>query len=123
MSQKTILVVDDAPENIDVLVGLLKQNYKVKAAINGDRAIKIAQSSNPPDLMLLDIVMPEQDGIEVYKILKSNPATAKIPVVFCSDKVTSEKSDRGIDLGGNAYIKKPIDPECLYSILEILLPA
>ncbi len=78
--KQTVLVVDDAPENIDILVGTLKEKYNVKAAINGEMAIKIAQAK-PPDIILLDIVMPEMDGYEVCRQLKADYITRlKFPV-------------------------------------------
>ena len=122
MNIKTVLVVDDAPENLDLLVGLLKDKYIVKAAVNGELALKIAQSPNPPDLILLDIVMPGKDGIEVCQILKSDQATSHIPIVFLSGEASGEDCERGIELGGAAYLKKPVDPESLFSIIEVVLP-
>jgi putative two-component system response regulator len=122
MNQKTILIVDDAPENLDLLVGLLKDTFHVKAAINGDIALKIAQSSKPPDLILLDIVMPGKDGIEVCEILKNSDTTKEIPIVFLSGKASGEDCERGLDLGGAAYLKKPVDPDSLFSVLELVLP-
>jgi len=122
MSKKTVLVVDDAPENLDLLVGLLKEKFMVKAAINGEIALKIAQSPKPPDCILLDIVMPGKDGIEVCEILKNNQATAHIPIVFLSGKASGEDCERGMELGGAAYLKKPVDPESLFSVLDIVLP-
>ena len=110
MNKKTVLVVDDAPENLDLLVGLLKDKYSVKAAVNAELALKIAQSPNPPDLILLDIVMPGKDGIEVCQILKSDQATSHIPIVFLSGEASGEDCERGIELGGAAYLKKPVDP-------------
>jgi putative two-component system response regulator len=122
MDKKTILVVDDAPENLDLLVGLLKENYLVKAAINGELALKIAQSSKPPDLILLDIVMPGIDGLEVCRILKDNQSTAHIPIVFLSGQASGEDCERGLEMGGAAYLQKPVEPDSLFSILEIVLP-
>ena len=82
-SQKqTILVVDDTPENIDVLSGILNQEYRVKVALNGERALKIAASDSPPDLILLDVMMPGMDGYEVCRRLKGDEATHDIPVIF-----------------------------------------
>lgn len=122
MKAKTILVVDDAPENLDLLVGLLKDKFTVKAAINGDIALKIAQSANPPDVILLDIVMPGKDGIEVCEILKSNERTAAIPVVFLSGNVSGEDYERGMSSGGAAYLRKPVDAGSLFSVLKSVLP-
>lgn len=122
MEKKSILVVDDAPENIDLLVGLLKDKYKVRAALNGEVALTIARSSSPPDLILLDIVMPGMDGLEVCETLKSDKGTSHIPIVFLSGQASGEECDRGIKMGGEAYLQKPVEPESLFSILEITLP-
>lgn len=121
MPRKTILVVDDAPENIDLLVGLLKGQYRVQAATNGDIALKIARSPNPPDLILLDIVMPGKSGIEVCELLKNNEATAHIPIVFLSGKAKGEDAERGMEAGGAAYLQKPVDAESLFPLLGNLL--
>ena len=121
MEKKSILVVDDAPENIDLLVGLLKGKYKTKAALNGDVALSIARSPSPPDLILLDIVMPGMDGLEVCETLKADERTSGIPIVFLSGQASGEVCERGIELGGEAYLQKPVEPESLFSILEIVL--
>lgn len=107
---QTILVVDDTPENIDVLMGILRNDYKVKAALNGELALKIAQSSNKPDLILLDVMMPEINGYDVCRKLKSNPATASIPVIFVTAKSEVEDEQTGFALGAVDYITKPVSP-------------
>jgi CheY-like chemotaxis protein len=122
MARKTILVVDDAPEHLDLLVSLLKQKeYAVKAAVSGEIALKIAQSPHPPDLILLDILMPGIDGLEVCEILKSDPATAHIPVIFLSGMATGEDGERGMELGGAAYLKKPVEMDSLFSLLQLFI--
>lgn len=121
MEKKIILVVDDAPAIIDLLAGLLKDKYRVKAAINGKTALRIAQSAKPPDLILLDIVMPEMDGLEVCKKLKKNAETTDIPIVFLSGEADEEACERGMEIGGAAYLKKPVEPKSLFSVIEILL--
>jgi len=121
MEKQVILVVDDAPAIIDLLAGLLKDKYRVKAAINGKTALRIAQSAKPPDLILLDIVMPEMDGLEVCKKLKKNPETTDIPIVFLSGEADEEACERGMEIGGAAYLKKPVEPKSLFSVIEILL--
>ncbi|MDC7124099.1 MAG: response regulator, partial [Spirochaetales bacterium] len=83
MRDKSVLVVDDAKENLDILVQLLSPHYKVKPATSGKVAIKIAEKTHP-DLILLDIMMPEMDGYQVLESLKNIKATASIPVVFVS---------------------------------------
>jgi len=105
----TILVVDDATENIDVIVGLLKQHYKVKASTNGLKALKII-NSKPPDLVLLDIMMPGMDGYEVIKAIKQNPGTADIPVIFLTGKSEVSDETTGFELGAVDYISKPFNP-------------
>lgn len=121
MDKKTILVVDDMAENIDLLVGLLKEQYTVKAARAGQVALKIAQSPNPPDLVLLDIIMPGMDGFEVCQELKNNPATAAIPVIFLSGEIGAEERERGADLGAADYLTKPVEPGKLNAAIEAAL--
>ncbi len=108
--QQTVLIVDDIPENIDVLNGILKSEYKVIVATNGEVAIKLATTKNPPDLILLDIMMPEIDGYEICRILKENSKTQKIPVIFVTAKDESTDEARGFEVGAVDYITKPISP-------------
>lgn len=107
--QQTVLVVDDTPENIDVLVGVLKESYKVKAAINGEMALKIARAA-PPDIILLDIMMPGIDGYEVCRQLKADDQTRAIPIIFVTAKIGTEDQIKGLELGAVDYITKPISP-------------
>jgi putative two-component system response regulator len=81
MEKATILVVDDTPENIDILVGILGNDYKVKVAIDGPRALTLVAKAQP-DLILLDVMMPGMNGYEVCKRLKQEPLTCHIPVIF-----------------------------------------
>jgi putative two-component system response regulator len=81
-AKPTILVVDDTPENIDLLCEVLDASYRTKIAVNGEKALKIAFSENKPDLILLDIMMPGMSGYEVCQALKANDATRDIPVIF-----------------------------------------
>ena len=118
MDKKTILVVDDTAENIDLLVGLLKGQFVVKAARNGQVALKIVQSGNPPDLLLLDIIMPEMDGFEVCREIKGDEATAATPVIFMSSEIEEQERRRGDELGASAYLKKPIEPSLLMAAIE-----
>lgn len=115
---KTILVVDDIAENIDVLSGLLRSKYKIKAALNAERALVIANTSPQPDLILLDIMMPGTDGIEVIKQLKKNPLTAQIPVIFVTAKDKDKDEKEGLKLGAVDYITKPIRPEIVLVRIE-----
>jgi putative two-component system response regulator len=108
--QETVLVVDDTPDNITLMSSLLKDLYKVKIANNGEKALKIAASDSPPDLILLDIMMPEMDGYEVITRLKADESTREIPVIFLTAKVEVEDEKRGLELGAVDYITKPISP-------------
>lgn len=105
----SILVVDDTPENIDVLIELLRKDYTVRPALNGATALKIAASEPRPDLILLDIMMPEMDGYEVMRCLHANEATRKIPVIFVTAVSDIESELRGLGLGAVDYITKPFN--------------
>ena len=110
ITKQTVLVVDDTPENIQILNGVLRPHYKVKAAPNGEKALKIAQSTTQPDIILLDIMMPEMDGYEVCRKLKTNPITEKIPIIFVTAMSEVEDEKKGLDMGAVDYITKPINP-------------
>jgi putative two-component system response regulator len=105
-----ILVVDDAPQNLSFMDGLLSDDYQVKVAPNGLRALKIATSTPAPDLILLDIMMPDMDGYEVCRQLKANPQTRDIPVIFLTAKTESADESQGFALGAVDYVTKPISP-------------
>jgi putative two-component system response regulator len=110
-----VLVVDDTPENIDVLSHVLKSDYKVKAALDGRKALRIADTTPRPDIILLDIMMPEIDGYEVCRQLKDNPATAKIPIIFITAKNQDADEQKGLELGAVDFITKPINPAIVKS--------
>jgi putative two-component system response regulator len=105
-----ILVVDDTPENIEVLANVLRDNFEVKAALNGARALKIANTQPRPDMILLDIMMPQMDGYEVCQTLKADPATSDIPIIFVTAKDDVSDEEHGFELGAVDYITKPISP-------------
>ncbi len=106
----TVLVVDDTPENLTLMAALLKDLYKVKVANHGERGLKVALSDKPPDLILLDIMMPDIDGYEVCRRLKADARTRDIPVIFLTAKSETEDEQRGLELGAVDYITKPISP-------------
>ncbi|CAA7624801.1 response regulator [Magnetospirillum sp. SS-4] len=108
--RKTILVVDDTPENLAIVAGVLKDSYRTRVATSGARALALAGSDDPPDLILLDIMMPEMDGYEVCRRLKGTPATAAIPVIFLTAKSEIEDEAKGFDAGAVDYIHKPFSP-------------
>lgn len=106
----TILVVDDTPQNLSLLSDLLEDLYNVKLATSGARALKIATTAPHPDLILLDIVMPEMDGYTVCRELKADPACKDIPVIFVTAMTEIENEETGLALGAVDYITKPISP-------------
>lgn len=106
----TILLVDDTPDNITLLSALLKDKYKLKIATNGVKALQIAQIAPAPDLILLDVTMPEMDGHEACRRLKAEPQTADIPVIFLTSRTRPEDEEFGLSLGAADYIMKPISP-------------
>ena len=108
VAESTILIVDDAPENIQVLAGCLQSSYRLKVATNGARCLELACSDPLPDLILLDIVMPDMDGYTVLERLKSRPETTDIPVIFVTGKTEGHEEERGLELGAVDYIHKPI---------------
>ena len=106
----TILVVDDTPDNLTLMSSLLKDTYKVKVANGGEKALRIAQVDHPPDLILLDIMMPGMDGYQVLEQLKNDQRTRDVPVIFLTAKSDTEDERRGLELGAVDYITKPISP-------------
>ncbi|MHB8961846.1 MAG: GGDEF domain-containing response regulator [Saccharofermentanales bacterium] len=108
--QQTILVVDDAKANINVLAELLRSDFKIRATTSGEKALEIALSENPPDLILLDVLMPDMDGYTVCKKLKESAQTRNIPVIFITGKVSEEDEIYGFTIGAVDYITKPFSP-------------
>ena len=102
----TVLVVDDTPDNLSLMSGLLKGAYKVKVASSGAKALQIA-TENPPDLILLDVLMPGMDGREVCTRLKDDPRTAQVPVIFLTSNNEEGDEELGLTLGAVDYITKP----------------
>lgn len=107
-----VLVVDDTPTNIDVITGLIKDEYRIIAATSGAKALQIIEKK-PPSLILLDIMMPEMDGMEVCRRLKDNPKTENIPVIFLTAKTEVNDITAGFDIGAVDYITKPVNGKVL----------
>lgn len=110
INKPTILVVDDTPDNLSLMMELLKGLYQVKLANGGERALKLAAQLPHPDLILLDIMMPDMDGFAVCRKLKDNPQTRDIPVIFLTAKSEVEDERQGLETGAVDYITKPISP-------------
>ncbi len=110
LHKATVLVVDDTADDLALVSNLLKDSYQVKIANNGEKALEIAAAENPPDLILLDIIMPGMDGYEVCQRLKADYKTRDIPVIFLTVKAELEDEKKGFELGAADYIIKPISP-------------
>ncbi|CAK6715935.1 Putative response regulator/phosphatase RpfG-like [Vibrio harveyi] len=109
-SKPLVLIIDDTPQHIQIISNVLSDNYQVKAATNGNKGIEIALQEPRPEVILLDIVMPEVNGFEVCKKLKKNPLTRAIPIIFLTAQSNHENEQYGFDLGAVDYITKPISP-------------
>ena len=107
-TRATVLIVDDTLDSLSLLGTILKGLYRVKIASNGAKALQIATGTEPPDLILLDIMMPEMDGHEVCRRLKNNPATADIPIIFLTARTDIADEELGLALGAVDYITKPV---------------
>ena len=112
-----VLAVDDTPENLDVVKGLLTPKFVVKAAVNGMMALKIVEKQSP-DLILLDIRMPGMDGFEVCRRLKENEASADIPVIFLTGESDATSEAEAMSAGAAGFVTKPIDPATLFASIE-----
>ncbi len=119
----TILIVDDAPENLVVLSELLRPHYRVLAATSGEAGIRVAGGQSKPDLILLDVMMPGMDGYATLAKLQANPATRNIPVVFLTALVAATDEEHGLQLGAADYITKPIQPAVVMARVRTQLQA
>jgi len=118
--RETLLIVDDIETNIDILNDILSYEYDILVALDGKSAIELA-NEELPDLILLDIMMPDMDGYEVCKILKSNQKTAYIPIIFNTARTDENSIERAYDVGGVDYVHKPYKPKELKARINIQL--
>ncbi len=117
----TVLVVDDTPDNLMLMVDLLKDRYRIKAANSGEKALRILESDPLPDLILLDIMMPGLSGYEVAERLKNAPRTCDIPIIFLTAMATIEDEILGLEMGAVDYITKPISPPLVLARVDTQL--
>jgi putative two-component system response regulator len=110
LEKATVLVVDDTPDNLTLMSGLLKDEFKVKVANSGERALKVAGGDPPPDIVLLDIMMPGMDGYEVLRRMKADDHTRDIPIIFLTAMTAVEDEQKGLELGAVDYLTKPVSP-------------
>ncbi|MFN3860522.1 MAG: HD domain-containing phosphohydrolase [Roseateles sp.] len=109
LPQATVLVVDDTPANLTLLAQVLKPEYRVQLAVSGAKALEICRRT-PPDLIILDVMMPELDGYEVCRRLKADPATCRVPIIFLTALTGTEDENAGFTAGGADFIHKPFNP-------------
>ena len=122
LAESRVLIVDDAEANVDVLVNLLRADYRLSVALDGETALR-AVAKNLPDLVLLDIVMPQLDGYAVCRRLRENEAWREIPVMFLSSLEEATDKARGFEAGGNDYVTKPFEPLEVQARVRSLLRA
>ena len=108
--KKIVLLVDDAPANIKVANSILKDDYDIRVATSGAKALELIKSGPLPDLVLLDVMMPEMDGYEVCARLKATPEAREIPVIFLTSKTEADDETKGFEVGAVDYIHKPFSP-------------
>src|SRR3954468_6328580 len=113
-----ILVVDDMPDNLFLMNGLFEDRYQVIAASSGQEALKVLMGADPPDMVLLDIMMPDMDGYEVLRRMRQHPPTANIPVIFLTALASRRDERLGMELGAIDYLTKPVDPELVLERVE-----
>ena len=118
---KSILIVDDTPENITALSAIVAECGRVKAATSGEKALRICAADVKPDLILLDVLMPGMDGWEVCRLLKADPATASIPVVYVTGQESDADRARAAQLGAVGFIVKPLDAGIVRELVDSLL--
>ena len=123
VADATILIVDDEPVNLSLLAHVLRPSYQVRAANSGAEALRAAASLPTPDLLLLDVSMPEMDGYTVLRRLRDNPATRFIPVIFITALAADADEEYGLELGATDYITKPIKPAVLLARVRTQLEA
>lgn len=109
-TKQLILIVDDKPENIDLMANILRSDYEIKAAVSGEKALKISLEDPKPAMILLDIMMPGMDGYEVCRQLKANTSTCDIPIIFVTARAETREEEYGFELGAVDYIRKPVSP-------------
>jgi len=121
MPDASVLVVDDDTENLTLMLELLETAYRVAGAGNGEEALRAARGDNPPDLIVLDIMMPGMSGYEVCEALKADPKTRDIPVIFLTGRTEAGFETRGLRMGAVDYVTKPVSPAIFLARIKVHL--
>ncbi len=123
MIPRTIFIVEDEKDHLELLKLVLEQNrFSVLSTSSGDKAVPLITQMNP-DLVILDVMLPGLNGFEICKILRSNPATASLPVVILTARSAKADVEEGTQAGANLYVKKPFDADALIAQIRTLLSA
>lgn len=120
-SQARVLIVDDTPINIDILCDILGEEYDLQFATSGEEALELIEETGPPELILLDVLMPGMDGYQVCRQLKEDPFTCRVPIVFVTAKNDAAERAYGLSLGAADYLIKPIEPDTTRKRIRELL--
>jgi CheY-like chemotaxis protein len=118
VERRTVLVVDDVPDNLTLMSGILKGAYHVKVARSGQRALEIVHSDTPPDIVLLDVMMPEMDGFEVMRRIRADVRSNTIPVIFVTAMTEAANEEAGFELGAVDYLTKPVIPAVMLARIK-----
>ena len=118
VGKRTVLVVDDVPDNLTLMSGILKGAYHVKVARSGQRALEIVHSDTPPDIVLLDVMMPEMDGFEVMRRIRADVRSNSIPVIFVTAMTEAANEEAGFELGAVDYLTKPVIPAVMLARIK-----
>src|SRR6516165_1340759 len=108
--KKVLLLVDDDADNLQVVHSILKDKYKMRVAMSGAKALDLARVEPVPDLILLDVMMPEMDGYEVCSRLKADQTTREIPIIFLTSQTSADDETHGFEVGAVDYVHKPFSP-------------
>ena len=122
LEKQTILIVDDTPQNLTILGELLQPSYRVRAANSGERALRAAGLQPRPDLILLDVMMPEMDGYTAMREIRNRPEWRRLPIIALTAKAMKDDQEKCLAAGANDYIAKPLDVEKLLSLVRVWMP-
>ena len=119
--RKIVLVVDDAPANIQIVKSILKDLYKIRVATSGAKALELAKITPPPDLILMDVMMPEMDCYETMRRIRSNQQFRMLPIIALTAKAMKGDREKCLEAGASDYVAKPVNTDQLLSMVRMWL--